>query len=229
MSVTIRIDTAKTVANLTALAQSQIPFATARAITQTGLDFQKAEQARFDQQFTLRRPDFIKKQGVKLIGGIATKAKPSITFGVDPKASFLDKFETGQEKTPTRGQFLALPTDVRKNKRDLISPSNRPRALIARLQGTSGAGGVFVLRQQRGKLAPGIYQRTGRGGRGVKILFAFEQQAKTPPVLDFAATFKRIVDQRWAINFHSALADAIRTAGPAAHDLSISGNNITIR
>jgi hypothetical protein len=212
MSVTIRIDIKDVASKLDALATSQLPFATARAITQTGLDFQKAEQARLAQQFTLRRADFVQKQGVKLIGGIATKAKPSITFGVDPKASFLDKFERGDQKTPTAGQFLALPTDVRKSKRDLITASNRPRALISRLGAVTGAGGVFVLREQRGKLPPGIYQRVGRGGRNLKLLFAFETEAKTPPVLDFLSTFQRIVDQRWTINFNAALADAIATA-----------------
>lgn len=211
MSITIRLDTTKAVANLSALAQSQLPFATARAITQTGLDFQQAERAKLKTIFTLRRADFIEKQGVKLIGGIATKAKPTITFGVDPKASFLDKFETGDQKKP-KGRFLALPTDVRRTKRDLITKANRPRQLIERLGDKKGAGGVFVLDRQRGKLAPGIYQRTGRGGKGVKELFAFEPDAKTPKVLGFLDTFKRTVEQRWQANFTKALADAIATA-----------------
>lgn len=212
MGVTVRIDNSAAVVGLDALAQTQLPFATAKAITQTGLDFQKVEQARFAQVFTLRRASFIQKQGVKLIGGIATKSKPSITFGVDDKASFLAKFETGQEKTPTQGQFLALPVDARRNKADIITASNRPRQLIDRLGSRLGAGGVFVLRQAKGKLVPGIYQRAGRGGRQVKLLFAFEPHAKTPPDLEFAETFQRIVQSNWSTNFQNALADAIRTA-----------------
>jgi hypothetical protein len=212
MSITIRIDTALTVAKLNALALTQLPFATARAVTQTGLDFQKAERARLATIFTQRRPDFIQKQGVKLIGGIATKAKPSITFGIDPKADFLTKFETGQQKKPTGGPFLALPTDVKKNKRDIITAGNRPRSLIARLGDKKGAGGVFVLKTQQGKLVPGIYQRTGRGGRNLTLLFSFKPDASTPNTLHFLDTFKRTVQERWQINFASALADAIKTA-----------------
>jgi hypothetical protein len=212
VSVTIRIDASALIAKLDALALTQLPFATAKAITQTGLDFQKAEQARLAAIFTLRRPDFVQKQGVKLLGGIATKQKPSITFGVDPKASFLVKFETGDEKKPTGGQFLALPTDIKKNKRDIISQFNRPKSLINRQGSNTGAGGVFVLRTQRGKLVPGIYQRGGRGARKVKLLYAFERDAITPKLLHFADTFKAVVQEKWQTNFATALTDAIRTA-----------------
>lgn len=211
MSVTVRIDIKDTIKHLDALAQSQLPFATARAITQTGLDFQKAERARFKQIFTERRADFIEKQGVKLIGGIATKAKPSITFGVDRKASFLDKFEAGGPR-PTRSGSIMIPEDVKRNKRDIVSRSNRPRPLLNAKQ-RSGAGGVFLLTQQRGKLAPGLYQRTGRSGHGgVKLLYAREKQAQIPASLEFEKTFELIVRKNWQTNFEAALADAIRTA-----------------
>jgi hypothetical protein len=211
MSVTIRIDTKSVTANLDALARSQIPFALAKAITQTGLDFQKAERAHFAQVFTERRKDFVEKQGVKLIGGIATKAKPSITFGVDPKASFLDKFEKGGQRPLFSAHSIMIPVDVKRNKKDIVSRSNRPRSLIASQQ-HAGARGVFLLTQQRGKLAPGLYQRTGRGGRNVKLLFARETHATIKPVLDFQATFVKTVNERWASNFQTALADAIKTA-----------------
>jgi hypothetical protein len=212
MSVTIRIDTASTVAKLNALALSQLPFATARAVTQTGLDFQKAERARLATIFTQRRPDFIQKQGVKLIGGIATKAKPSITFGVDPKADFLVKFELGTTKTPTQASSLAIPVDIRRNKRDIITRGNRPRALIDRLGNKTGAGSVFILKQRKGRLPAGIYQKTGRGGDHLKLLYLLIPEAKTPRVLSFLDTLKRTIDQRWTINFATALADAIKTA-----------------
>lgn len=211
MSVTIRIDIKDVAKHLDALAQSQLPFATAKAITQTGLDFQKAERARFKQIFTERRADFIEKQGVKLIGGIATKAKPSITFGVDPKASFLDKFELGGPR-PTRTGSIMIPEDVKRNKRDIVSRGNRPRSLLDSKK-RSGAGGVFLLTTQRGKLAPGLYQRTGRGGRGgVILLYALEKKAQIPASLEFEQTFQTIVKKNWQTNFQTALADAIRTA-----------------
>jgi hypothetical protein len=212
MSVTIRIDASATIKKLDDLARSQLPFALARAITQTGLDFQKAERAHFGQVFTERRKDFIEKQGVKLIGGIATKTKPSITFGIDPKADFLNKFETGGQRPLFKASSIMIPVDARRNKRDIVTAANRPRALISRLGKQPGARGVFLITEQHGKLAPGLYQRFGRGGKGVKLLFAREQHATIKPVLHFAETFVAIVKSNWPDNFKKALADAIRTA-----------------
>lgn len=210
MSVSIRIDSKALQSKLDGIvAKQQFPFALSLAINQTGLQFQQAERQRLASLFTLRRQDFIFKQGVKRLGPAATKRNPSVTFGVDPKASFLDKFEFGGLKKPTGGTFLALPTDVKRNKRDIITAGNRPKALIQRLADKKGTGGVFVLKVQRGKLAPGIYQRTARG---VKELFAFERDAKTPKVLEFADTFQKIVRTNFPANFDKALAQAIATA-----------------
>jgi hypothetical protein len=210
--VTIRIDAKALTAKLDALAQSQLPFAIARAITQTGLDFQKAERAHFKQIFFERRADFIEKQGVKLIGGIATKTKPSITFGIDPKASFLAKFEKGGQRPLLTGHSVMIPVDIKRNKRDIITAGNRPRPLLDRLGKQPGARGVFLLTKQVGKLAPGLYQRFGRGGKQVRLLFAREPKATIKPVLNFEATFIKIVKSNWPTNFQTALADAIRTA-----------------
>jgi hypothetical protein len=209
----IQLDVKPVLTQLDNVTRQQLPFATALALTRTGLDGQQAERDRLASVFTLRRPDFILKQGVKLLPpGIATKTRPSISFGIDAKASFLEKFELGTTKIPTRGEFLALPFDVKKNKKDLITPSNRPRAIVSRLGNKPGAGGVFVLRTQRGKLAPGIYQRTGRGGRSVKELYDFDRSAHTPRVLAFVDTFTKTAEQRWAKNFEDAFAQAVRTA-----------------
>ena len=212
MSVTIRIDASATIKSLDALARSQLPFAIARAITQTGLDFQKAERAHFAQVFTERRKDFIEKQGVKLLGGIATKTRPSITFGVDQKASFLTKFELGGQRPLLTGHSVMIPVDIKRNKRDIVTTGNRPRPLIDRLGKQPGARGVFLLTEQHGKLAPGLYQRFGRGGKQIRLLFAREQKATIKPVLDFELNFLKIVKSNWQTNFQTALADAIRTA-----------------
>lgn len=201
--ITVRIDNGSTVANLSALEKRQLPFATARAITQTGFDFQKAERAHFADAFTLRRQSFIEREGVKLFGGIATKGKPSITFGVSDKASFLAKFETGATKLPQRAKALELPVDVRRNKRDIITRSNRPRQLLNK-------SNVFKLDVQTGKLPAGIYQRMAN--RRLKLLFAAEPQAKTPKILEFVSTMQKTVQDRWRENFANALRDAVRTA-----------------
>lgn len=212
MTVTIRVDTKSLEAKLSALEKTQMPFALSLAVNLTGLDFQKAERERLGRVFTLRRPAFIEKQGVKRLGPAATKRNPSVTYGIDTKADFLTKFEEGKPKTPTRAQAIAMPQQVKRNKKDLITPSNRPKALIGRLGKKAGAGGVFVLKRRRGSLDPGIYQRILRGGRNLKMLFALEPKVKTPRVLQFEATFKSTVEKRFQINFTEAMRRALATA-----------------
>lgn len=211
MSVTIRIDTSKVAQNLDALAAKQIPFALSLAINRLGEQGQQAERQRFAQVFTERRKDFLEREGVKRLGPAATKNNPSVTFGPSARADFLFKFEQGGQR-PTRSGSIMIPVDAKRNKKDIVNAANRPRALIAN-KTSKGAGGVFLLTTQRGKLAPGLYQRTGRGGRGgVKLLFAREQKAIIPPSLHFVQTFSTIAKNQWATTFDAALKQAIATA-----------------
>jgi hypothetical protein len=215
MSVTIRLDTKALEAKLSALQKDQLPFALSLAINNTFLDFQKAERAHFAQVFTERRKDFLEKQGVKRIGPAATKRNLSITAGIDPKADFLVKFEGGTPKTPLSGRNLAIPVDVKRNKADIVTRGNRPRAIIQRLGNKTGAGSVFVIQPgqaTRLNVRPGVYQRTGAKGQKVKLLYAFAPQVKTPRVLAFAQTFKATVDARFQINFSEAMKRAVATA-----------------
>jgi hypothetical protein len=192
----------------------QMPFAVSIAVKNLALDFQAAERQRLAQIFTLRRPDFVEKQGVKMLQW-PTKADPTAIVGTDPKADFLAKFEDGGEKTARSGGSLSLPVDARRNKHDIITPANRPRALID----AAKAKRIFVVRPgdtdpRVAKLAPGIYQRIGRhGGHDrLKLLFAFEPHAEIPATLGFHETAVRIAQERWPQRFAEAMAQAIATA-----------------
>jgi len=213
MSITVRIDTKALTTGLTALDQKQIPFAVSLALNRVGTEFQKAERAHFATVFTERRKEFLDREGVKRLSPPASKRNPSVTYGVSSRADFLNKFEAGDTKHPISGKHLAIPEQVKRNKRDIITKSNRPRQLVDRLGNRSGAGRVFVLRDQKGKLKPGVYQTTGKRGRGaLKFLYSLAGQAKTPKVLQFEETAQRIVSQRWAEVFNVAFAEALRTA-----------------
>jgi hypothetical protein len=211
----IQLDTKQWEKALTALQTRQLPFARSLAIGRLGDAFQKAERERMQSVFTLRRPEFILREGVKRIGPAPTKNNPTVTFGVSERADFLRKFETGVPKKPTRGagHTLAVPQQVRRNKRDIITVGNRPRALVERFGQKKGAGQVFVLRQKRGTLGPAVFQRTGRKGRGaLKFLYSLTPQVKTPEVLGFLDTAKRVATEQWPSIFAEAFAFALRTA-----------------
>ena len=212
LNLRVTIDLKDTIASLTALEQRQLPFAASKAINDLGLAFQKAERERIARVFTLRRPDFILREGVKRLGPAATKTNPSVTFGVSDRADFLRRFETGEPKRPTQSQHLAVPQQVRRNQRDIITKGNRPRALIQRLGAKKGAGQVFVLREKKGRLGPGVFQKTGKQGKGqLKFLYGLEPVVKTPEILGFVDTARQVTTQ-WPRLFDESLAFAVRTA-----------------
>ena len=211
----VTLDTTQWEKDLTLLQQKQLPFARSLAINRLGEAFQKAERERIAQSFTLRRPDFIFREGVKRLGPAATKASPTVTFGVSDRADFLRKFEPGETKRPTKGagHSIAVPQQVRRNKRDLITAANRPRSLVQTGKARKGAGRVFVLKEKRGRIGPGVFQTTGRKGKGaVKFLYGLEPQVRTPELLGFLDTAKRVANEQWPRIFLAAFDDALRTA-----------------
>lgn len=214
--IRVTVDTKKIERTLTQLGQGgQFRYAVQQALNATALDIQTAERARLGAEFTLRRKDFIERQGAK-IKRFATKAVPSVEIGVDPKADFLAKFETGGTKTPRAGSDLAIPEGVRRNKADIVTRGNRPRALLDRLGKKAGAGGVFIVKPgqtNRGHLSPGVYRRDGRGGRGgVTELFNLVHSARVDNRLHFVDTARRVIANRWEPNMIAAMAKALASA-----------------
>lgn len=222
MTLRVQIDTTALAKNLTALEKTQMPYAIATAINLVatgktrGLSMagsaQQAERDRLAAVFTLRRPDFVQKQGVKVIGGFATKASPSITLGVDPKADFLDKFESDRVKRARKpGGLLAIPVDVKPNRRGIVTTANRAGNLVTR-----NPSRFFVVRPNSSDprtrhLTPGIWGRFGRGQR-LRLMYAFETEVPIVPVLAYARTIEKAVTEKWTEAFALAFADALRTA-----------------
>ena len=72
---------------------------------------------------------------------------------------------------------------------------------------------MFVVQRATGKIGPGIYQKTGRKGRGaLKALFVLKPSVRIQPELAFIATAKRVATEQWPAIFDSALQQALRTA-----------------
>lgn len=211
MTVTARIDVSDTVKSLTDLERKQLPFAKSLMVNMLGNEFQAAERKHFSDVFTVRQATFLNREGVKRISPAATKNNPTVTFGVTDRADFLTKFEDGQTKTARSGGNVIVPDAVRRNKKDIVTKANRPRALLAN-KNKPGTGGVFYLKKKTGNLIAGLYQRTGRGGATLKRLFIGTPQAKTPKVLKFHETAERIVKTRADAVFQKALEQAVRTA-----------------
>jgi hypothetical protein len=220
MNVFIQIDTTGYARYLTDTERQQLPFAISLTVNRVGLAFQQAQRARQAQVFTLRRADFLAREGVKRLSPAASKRVPSVTFGVSPRADFLYKFETGDEKRPRSGSALSIPLAVRPTpkaivrKRDRLAAfqfQQRPRSPGARFDTYVGRRRTLMLRRPDGSGV--VLQRTGTGSsgsfEGTRVLYTLQPSVPTPDVLEFALTADRIAREQWQPIFSQALAQAL--------------------
>lgn len=77
--------------------------------------------------------------------------------------------------------------------------------------GLQGIGGTFTMHDSNGKPL-GVFQRTGAGFRGYRMIWAFRNRIPIPKRLTVYARAQQIVDTRFQANFDGALDLAIRTA-----------------
>lgn len=190
----------------------QLPFAMKNAINDTAKDVKKAQTARIQHVFTVRRRTFAIR-AVK-INPFARKDRLEAKLQIEPpggeaRADIFAKFEKGGTKRP-RGQHLAIPQGARRGKSGIVTRSNRPKAFGLKRQGRTvrGRKRTFVIPNV------GIFQRVGRGrGRStVRPLYSFHRQAPIDRRLRFVATAKKIVPRVFPGHFKTEFARALRTA-----------------
>lgn len=239
--IEIVVDTKEFTRAMTELERNQLPFATSKAINGTLLAFQKAEQGELRDQFLLRRTRWV-LQGVKINReDFARKDKLEGRVHLDRQRDFLEKFERGGIKRPRSGRSLAIPKEIRKNPRTIISAERRPKAFHFPLQPQRSGplAQVFLLTREkriirRGKVVGldpragavqrlfmirrhdgtgGIYERLGRGrGSRTKLLYLFTPRARIEPQLNWHFTAHKTVRAEWPRQFAAAFAHALRTA-----------------
>jgi hypothetical protein len=153
----------------------QTTFAASQALNLDGAPAaQRTLLKGYEDRFTLRQPQFFKIHGARITR--STKANLVAEVGTTDKAKFLGKHVAGGEFGPADGKGkIAIPTDnVRRNKRDLIPGSQRPRALIA-------AGGFFKgPKSGLSQLAKAV----GRGkARAVRTYYLMVSRIRVKPIL----------------------------------------------
>lgn len=184
---------------LSDLQKKQIPFATAKALTET------AEQARdeivkhLQDKFTLRTAWW--KPRTRYGINVQPAKKTSLVSEVFTRAPWMALQESGGAKIP-RGQNIAVPSSfVKRSKRDLITKANRPRNLK----------NSFITRSKSGQET--IFQRIGRGrNKAIRPMYFLEKRAQIKPAFQFAKTAQRVANDRWRKNFAKAIDFALRTA-----------------
>lgn len=220
---------------LSGLAYKEVPFATARALTELAQEVQQAERTAMESVFDKPKPFTL--NSVRVFGA----TKDSLTAGVfvkDRAASYLSPFEDGGEHFLSPGQTkLHVPVQAPKD-----AGGNVPRNFERNRRG--GAGVFFgVVQTKRGPIN-GMWQRTvryevrdrrgnahtSRTGKlrrgwshasasgkprkisGLRLLVRYEDNKPVTQNLDFQARAKKLVESRFDAVFGRELAKAIASS-----------------
>lgn len=180
---------------------NQIPFATALTLTRIAQDAQLEVRRELRSRFVLRNN--------WVSGGIrfSPARKDHLVSTVSSRDYFMVLQETGGVKTARRSKDIAIPSGVRRNKREAITGANRPRALLAKK-------GTFVATISG---LQGIWQRVGKRtakktGRTLRLLYVFKPSAVIRPRFGFVDTVRKVVRDRFPRQWALAVAQAVRSA-----------------
>lgn len=215
----------------------QVPFATARAITQTAKSVENKLQASMAGAFKSPSP-YVKRS---TFATVATKVNLSSTVGIKdqkpsggtaPAVLLKEHFSGGvRGNKPFEKALLslgAMPQGYRAMpgkgmKLDAYGNPNRREigemlgSLRTRMQMYKGRGkntvlvGFFVVPVgATSKLHPGVYKRVARGA--LLTMFIFVKQASYHKVLDFMRDAQEVVAAEFQPNFDKAFEDAMRAA-----------------
>jgi hypothetical protein len=170
--------------NINALSR-QLPFAVSKALNETG----KIIQRKVTQELLPR--DFILAGHQRPARG-APWWKPGTALGFNLKFSKKSQGENMQTVLGSRAEWLALqetggtkraqggrvavPFGARKSITDIIPRGRRPRRLMERRK-------AFILRLRSGLDA--MYERTGKKGGGLRLLYILEPAVHLRPRLNF--------------------------------------------
>lgn len=217
MSIQIRVDAKPLTESLSALGQRQVPFALSKALNGVLIDAQAEVVRGVRARFTVRKPDFLRR-AVKMVQFANRRTLTAALAVTGPNADVYIQHEDGGTKTPTSSRALAVPREVRRTKRDLITKGNRPRGLNLTKAGTGpkatiykGDKRTFAIRSASGEGL--LLQRTGRGRASrLRLLYLFRRQAQLQPRLEFGDTVTQTIVERWDRQLDLAFTEAVRTA-----------------
>lgn len=200
--VDLRIDleTSPALNALSDLKRSQIPFATALALTRTAQHAQREVVRQLPERFTIRSP-FIAR-GVRVQP--ATKAsQESAVYWRGPNGSrfgeTLARHETGGTKRPAN-RYLALPRNVSRGAGGRIPKGQRPAAVLKRKR---------VYAQELANGAKAIYQRGPKGSPPRLLYYLTPRPARIAPDFRFRETAREAAQRVFRKEFGRAFAKAI--------------------
>lgn len=196
ISLSVKSDIAAVVKRLDRTVWKQVPFAAAKALTDTAKDVQRELNTAIEQVFDQPTP-FTQKAV-----GIATATKQSLSARVflkDVQAAYLGLQITGGTRLPKRRALVLPGSGLKLNQYGNI-PRGKVQQLLARKDVFSG--------KVRG--VAGLWQRQKAGPP--KLLILFEPKAQYQKRLPFYEVARATIERRLTANVEAALRSALATA-----------------
>lgn len=188
---------------------TQVPYASAVALTKTAQQGQAKVQESLPVRFTIRRLAWA-KGGVR----IQPAKKTLLEARVQDINPYMERQETGADKLPKHGRFVAVPLSGVRGwySRKLIAPEDMPDKVME--QGGFIRGSIMyrvTFKQgRRGRLskAVGGMQKAAKWSRKIVPMYALVRKAKMRARYDFRPTVEAVVQKNFRANFAEAFAKA---------------------
>lgn len=210
IQIKIKTDTKRVKRFLSQVQKKQIPFATARAITQT-LNVAKKDVIRqLDKD--IDRPTPFTRRGFRVDG--AKKQSLSGRLFILPKQNAYLKFQIfGGVRLP-KGVALAMrpakpgPGRIKLNRFGNIPPAQSAKSQLARGAFSATIGGVAGIWKAPTKTKSGKLRKGSR----FQLLLAYERQAVYRPRYRFFERGQNSIRVNWPRIFEKSFRDALRAA-----------------
>jgi len=200
MRIDVRIDSTALVLRLQN-GQRRLAYAAVNAINNTAKRIQEAERRRVEEEFTIRKREFIRRQAavIKPFANVRQgRAYAEIAVGQKPRL-LLSAYERGAERKPftPSARSVAEPV-VGGPARPLFNLPVTPELRVGRLRfdRTKAGRPRAAVRRTRTYLVPtvGIFQRVRK--KTPRLVYFFSRGKRLEPRLRFVETAEKVA-QRW--------------------------------
>lgn len=200
IKISIKSDIEKALKRLDDVQKKQVPFATAKALTETAREVQRAMPNQAERDFD--QPIGFTKRGFYVVS--AKKSDLKAIVGIkDTQAKYLGLQVSGGTARPKKRALLS-PAGVNLNRYGNMT-RNKVKQLLARPDVFSGTvRGIAGIWQYQGK--------AGNPGRKLKLLIRYKDTQEYRPRFKFYDIAEAIARASFSRNFNAALSAALRTA-----------------
>jgi hypothetical protein len=193
------------------VARTQVPFATALALTRTAQDIQGHLQGTLSDYFTTRG------RWVERSIRIDKATKATLTSRVGTLYEPMRAQAEGGTKDGKGGGSVAVPIAARADESQKTAPSKWPGKLAQKRDFfLAPFGNGVVGAASDGSSGVGLFQRIGRRRekKRLKLWWLIEDEVKIEPRWPFEQLARETVEREVVTNFWSAMETALATAKP---------------